>query len=74
MSAIAHKPAAFELRQGAEGRIRGATAPLVSLRATEDGWSLLGTNGEVVFRGLGAGARRECLEYARDLGVLAVLS
>ncbi len=74
MSAIAHRSAAFEVRQGAEGRVRGATAPLVSLRPTEDGWSLLGANGELIFRGLGAGARRECLEYARRLGVLAVLS
>jgi hypothetical protein len=74
MSAIAHKSTAFEVRDGAEGRIRGATAPLVSLRATEDGWSLLGANGEVIFRGFGGCARRECLEYAHDLGVLAVLS
>jgi hypothetical protein len=26
----------------------------------------------VVYRGLGVGARRQCLEFARKLGVLAV--
>jgi hypothetical protein len=74
MSAIAHEPAAFELRHGAEGRVRGATVQPLWLRPTEDGWSLMGANGDVIFRGLGRGARRECLELARDLGVLAVLS
>jgi hypothetical protein len=73
MSAIAHT-SAFELRHGAEGRIRGATVQPVSLRATEDGWSLLDANGEVIFRGFGRGARHECLELAHNLGVLAVLS
>jgi hypothetical protein len=74
MSAIAQKPAAFELRDGAEGRVRGATVQPLWLRPSEDGWSLMEANGEVIFRGLGRSARQECLELARDLGVLAVLS
>jgi hypothetical protein len=74
MSAIAHKSAAFELPRGGEGTVHGASAQPVWLRPTEDGWSLMTANGEVIFRGLGRGARRECLELARSLGVLAVLS
>lgn len=45
-----------------------------SLRATGDGWVLLGADGEVVFHGLGVGGRRQCLEFARELGVLAVVA
>ena len=45
-----------------------------SLRATEDGWSLLAPTGQVVFRGFGLASRRACLEFARDSGVLAVVS
>jgi hypothetical protein len=44
------------------------------LRPSADGWSLLGPDGEVLFRGLGTGARRQCLEQARELGVLAVVN
>ena len=37
-----------------------------------DGWSLLTTDGRVVHRALGYRARRECLAFARDAGVLAI--
>jgi hypothetical protein len=46
----------------------------VWLRATSDGWSLLDPSGKVLFYGLGRSSRRQCLEYARSRGVLAVLS
>ncbi len=74
MTASAHRATAFELRRGHGGLIPAAAAQRVSLRATEDGWSLLNPRGEVIFRGLGRASRRECLERARNLGVLAVLS
>ena len=74
MSALAHNLAALELRSGRV--LSGSqTEPVgYSLRATEDGWSLLAPNGEVVFRGLGLASRRRCLELAHQLGVLAVFS
>jgi hypothetical protein len=53
---------------------RAAAGRRFSLRASEDGWSLLAPNGEVVYRGFGLASRRQCLEFARELGVLAVIS
>jgi hypothetical protein len=74
MTSIAHKPAAFELRVREEAHSRDAPASRLSLRATEDGWSLVADDGQVVFRGFGLAGRRRCLEFARDQGVLVVLS
>jgi hypothetical protein len=68
MTALAHRPAAFELRSPAGSLSRDRLA----LRATEDGWSLLAPDGRIVFRALGVAGRRRCLEFARELGVLAV--
>ena len=72
MSAIAHTRPAIELHSG----IRLADGPpgRLWLRATSDGWSLLDPSGKVLFYGLGQSSRRECLEFARSRGVLAVLS
>ncbi len=70
MNALAHKPAAFEVRLGD----KPATGRRLILLPTEDGWSLVGANGELAFRGLGTSGRRECLEFAREHGVLWVLS
>lgn len=74
MSAIAHKSAAFEIRSGRQALVRAGSTQRYALRATEDGWSLLSPGGEVVFRGLGLASRRACLEFARESGVLAVVS
>ncbi len=74
MSAVAHNLAAFELRSERSQSARAAESIRYSLRATEDGWSLLSPAGEVVISGLGLASRRECLEFAHALGVLAVLS
>jgi len=71
MSAIAHKPAAFELHLPREAPARART---LMLKPSADGWSLIGHDGEVLFRGLGTSARRQCLERARELGVIAVVS
>jgi len=51
---------------------RDLTACFLSLRATVDGWSLLAPDGEMVFRCSGDGARRRCLELARDFSVLVL--
>jgi hypothetical protein len=74
MTAIAHTPAAFELRAPGGSRAVPRSRRTFSLRATGDGWVLLGAEGEVVFHGLGVGGRRQCLEFARELGVLAVMA
>jgi hypothetical protein len=72
MSALAYTQTAFEIR-GASVQAGERPARLV-LRATGDGWSLLGPDGELVHFGLGRQGRHECLQFARDRGVLAVFS
>lgn len=74
MSATTFPTAAFELRLGRDTLLRRPAGIQHMLRATEDGWSLLAPDGAVIFRGLGLASRRECLERARALGVLAVVS
>jgi hypothetical protein len=74
MSAIAHKQAAFELRLPRDAAQRARPAHTLSLKPSADGWSLIGADGEVLFRGLGTSARRQCLERARELGVFVVVS
>jgi hypothetical protein len=44
------------------------------LRSTDDGWALLGQDGEIVFHGIGLPGRQQCLEFARDHGVISVFS
>ena len=44
----------------------------VRLVPSDDGWTLLTTDGQLVHRGLGYQARRECLRFARDAGFLAI--
>ena len=73
MTALAHTPTAFEIR-GAAAVLGGTHPERFTLRATGDGWSLLGPGGEVVFHGLGRRGRHECLQFARDRGVLSVFS
>lgn len=68
-----HQLPAFQIRGGGARAERERGAYYLSLRATGDGWSLLAPEGEVVFRALGLAGRRRCLEYARELGVLAVI-
>jgi hypothetical protein len=74
MSAIAHKPAAFSVRLGTKPFAEAAVPGYLRLRPTEDGWSLIGTAGDIVFHALGPRGRRQCLEYARAHGIVAVLS
>ncbi len=44
------------------------------LRADDGGWSLLAPHGERVFHASGPRGRQACLAYARDHGVLALIS
>ena len=72
MTALAPRLPAFE--------IHGAAVPAdahpdrLFLRATGDGWALLGPGGELVYHGLGRRGRHECLQFARERGVLSVFS
>lgn len=67
-------PPAFAILTAAERCIHGADPGHLILRATEDGWSLIGQEGEVVFAARGVGGRHQCLEFARDHGSLALFS
>ena len=44
---------------GGEAHARDGATSRLSLQATEDGWSLLSPEGEVVFRGFGLAGRRQ---------------
>ncbi|MGO9971485.1 MAG: hypothetical protein ACLP01_01375 [Solirubrobacteraceae bacterium] len=70
---VAQTSPAFETR--AQGAVRHCPAAVdrLWLRATERGWSLITSDGAVVFGGIGPASRRQCLRRAYDLGVLAVL-
>jgi hypothetical protein len=72
MTALAHRPAAFAVVSVDGSRSRDRASTSLTLRATEDGWSLLAADGHVVFSAIGTAGRRRCLEFARELGVLAV--
>ncbi len=72
MTALAHTPSAFEIRGPAA--LSDGQPERLTLRPTGDGWSLLGPDGEVVFHGLGRHGRHECLQFARDRGILSVFS
>jgi hypothetical protein len=76
MTALAKSPAVPEIRAarlGGHDHRRAGLEERLWLRATDDGWSLVTSDGDVVFSGIGAGSRRACLRRAADLGVLAVL-
>lgn len=72
MTAMAQSRPAIELHAGV--RLADDPPDRVWLRATSDGWSLLDPSGKVLFQGLAQSSRRQCLEFARSRGVLAVLS
>lgn len=67
-------PTALEVR-GLNGPMARETRTLrPTLRASDDGWSLIDADGELLFRGLGLGGRHQCLQAAHDLGLPAVFS
>lgn len=46
----------------------------LTLRATPCGCALIGPHGEIIFHADGVAGRRECLEFARERGVIALSS
>ena len=72
MSSVAHSSTAPEIRAierlGANVRIH------LRLVQTGDGWALTADDGQVVFEAPGTSGRRNCLEFARTRGVLAIRS
>jgi hypothetical protein len=50
-----------------------AAERVLLLRATGEGWALIGVRGDVVFRAYGQTGRQACLAFARDHGVLALI-
>jgi hypothetical protein len=51
-----------------------APAPVLTLKATSEGWSLLGRGDHVVFEAAGSSARQQCLQFACEHGVVALSS
>jgi len=64
----------IQIRSAARERDTEAPTGRPRLCATEDGWSLLGADGELIVRGLGHRGRRECLEAAQRMGILVLAS
>lgn len=50
----------------------GGTRIRARLLPSEDGWSLVTLSGRVLVRGQGYRSRRQCLEFARARGILAL--
>jgi hypothetical protein len=73
MTTYNHHRAAIEVSAAEKPDVQSAGGYLV-LRPTEDGWSLITRDGEVVYRGLGIASRRRCLEIAVERGAATVLS
>lgn len=74
MTALHHIPAAFAIAPAEKPHVSSTDGGYLIMRPTEDGWSLITPVGEVVYRGLGTGARRRCLEIAYERGAATVLS
>jgi hypothetical protein len=74
MTSLAPHPAALVVRPGRRPWARDETDDRLYLRPTGDGWSLLNSAGGVLLHRLGLAGRRQCLEFARELGVLVVFA
>jgi hypothetical protein len=74
MTTLAHRLGAVGIGAAGSPQVRDDAIRRLTLRATGNGWSLLGPRGEEVFHAPGVAGRRKCLEFARDHGVLVVLS
>jgi hypothetical protein len=71
MTSLATTPTAL-MRTAARGSGERMTHRALRLRPSGDGWSLVTSDGTLLFRGLGLASRRECLARARELGALTV--
>ena len=65
---------AVEIRTAKSFAAGSAVRDRLRLLASDDGWSLVRPDGELLFRALGTRARHECLQFARAHGALAVFS
>jgi hypothetical protein len=74
MNSLARGQSAFEVHAAAAAVQRTGPDTRLRLLPSGDGWSLMAPAGELVFSALGARGRRQCLEFARARGVLAVFS
>jgi hypothetical protein len=74
MTSLAHKPARFQIGPLADLRREVRAGVRLRLLPSGDGWSLVAPDGKLVYQSLGIGGRRDCLEFARAHGVLAILS
>ena len=73
MTALARNLAPFAPDAQARSRDGAATVRHLSLRPDRDRCSLVAPDGEVVFAGESTGARRQCLQFAHELGVLTLM-
>jgi hypothetical protein len=74
MNTTANTSSGSAARPSGSGTAPEAAPQRLILRCTEDGWVLLSHDGEIVFHGMGLPGRQQCLEFARDHGVISVLS
>lgn len=74
MTTFNHHAAAIEISAAEKPDVQSTAGGYLVLRPTEDGWSLVTPEGEVVYRGLGIASRRRCLEIAVERGVATVRS
>jgi hypothetical protein len=74
MTTFNHHTTAIEVSAAAKSAATTPGGGYLVLRPTEDGWSLITPDGEVVYRGLGLDSRRRCLQIAVERGAATVLS
>jgi len=72
MVSLAPTPTGAQLRLGFRERARTGPLTQLRLRPDGDGWALLASDGELVFRAPGLRGRQRCLRFARAHGVLAI--
>jgi hypothetical protein len=72
MTALADRHSAVEIHLIGELHARAESDVRLRLVPSGEGWSLVGPSGELVFNAIGTRARRRCLEFARERGVLAI--
>jgi hypothetical protein len=66
MSTPAHKFSPLTTDMDQTPNVESAVPGYLLLRPTDDGWMLVGTDGEVIFHGPGIEGRRQCLRFAHD--------
>lgn len=53
---------------------RSAVQGVLVIKATDEGWALVGQEGEAIFEAGGLEGRQACLNFAHEHGVLALIS